>query len=267
MKYLRFAVLPLAMLMISSCMFRFDRKDALRLLEEERVMMVTPSRVYVSVDTAVGDFCGIAISGISEVEFVQDDVSPHVQIYGSDNIVPFVKAEIKDSLLNLSWKEKKGAFNDDLKVTVYAPSISVLTMAGSVDFKCTHLEVPDIEFSAMMAGSGDAEFGRIVCRSLNVSLAGSSDIEFMNVHAGDTHINIAGSGDLDMSGIDTGSIEVSVAGSGDVRLDGTAGTADYSIRGSGEINAENLKCPDTSSSIRGSGSVVYQDADGRKTVK
>ena len=66
-----------------------------------------------------------------------------------------------------------------------------------------------------------------------------------------------GSGDIRADAQIKGAVAVAIAGSGDVKLSGSAESADYSIGGSGDIDARNLAVSgNVSQSVRGSGDIL-----------
>jgi hypothetical protein len=102
-----------------------------------------------------------------------------------------------------------------------------------------------------LAGSGNAKVADIAAKSFESELAGTGDI----MVAGKTEraeYSVAGTGDVDASKLASVDAEVSIAGTGDVSVSAT-GTVDASIAGTGDIKVTGgAKCK---SSAIGSGKV------------
>lgn len=105
--------------------------------------------------------------------------------------------------------------------------------------------------SVELAGSGNAKLGDVTAKSFKSDLAGTGDIMVAG-KVESAEYSVAGTGDVDASKLASVDAEVSIAGTGDVRLSAT-GTVDASIAGTGDINVTGgAKCK--SSSI-GSGKI------------
>ena len=88
-----------------------------------------------------------------------------------------------------------------------------------------------------------------------MSLVGSGLISAETVYADELTLSIEGSGIIDVSGIDVLELNVLITGSGDVSLWGKADAADYTITGSGNIDAKNVISNTCVAEISGSGSI------------
>lgn len=105
--------------------------------------------------------------------------------------------------------------------------------------------------SVELAGSGDAKISDVTAKSFKSELAGTGDIMVAG-KVESAEFSVAGTGDIDASKLASVDAEVSIAGTGDVRLSAT-GTVNASIAGTGDINVTGgAKCK--SSSI-GSGKI------------
>jgi Putative auto-transporter adhesin, head GIN domain len=87
------------------------------------------------------------------------------------------------------------------------------------------------------------------------SLAGSGDFKADKMAGEKVVLEIAGSGNLSVADIISKKLESNIAGSGDVVLAGKVDLAEYSVAGSGSIDATKLAATDADVSIAGSGNV------------
>lgn len=89
----------------------------------------------------------------------------------------------------------------------------------------------------------------------SMTLTGSGLISAEAVYSDELSLSIEGSGKIDVSGIDVQNLSVLITGSGDVKLYGEADAADYTITGSGNIDAKNVLTDICLAEISGSGSI------------
>ena len=105
--------------------------------------------------------------------------------------------------------------------------------------------------SVELAGSGNAKVGDVTGKSFESEIAGSGDISVAG-KVERAEYSVAGSGSVDAAKLLSTDAEVSIAGSGNVAVNAT-GTVDASIAGSGNVDVTGgAKCK---SSSMGSGSV------------
>jgi hypothetical protein len=70
-----------------------------------------------------------------------------------------------------------------------------------------------------------------------------------------------GSGDIDLGFISSNNVDIDLTGSGSVNISGTANTGEYTLTGSGKINADNLRVNECNAKISGSGNVYCYAID------
>lgn len=135
-------------------------------------------------------------------------------------------------------------------ITITAPVVSSVSLAGSGDFKGDKLSGDKVVID--LAGSGNVDIADITAPSVEGNVAGSGDIKVAG-KVNKAEWSIAGSGNVDASSIVSEDVEVSIAGSGDIRVNATK-TVDASIAGSGDVTVTGgAKC---SKSVIGSGKVT-----------
>ena len=232
-KIFALAAAAVLLLPMTSCFVRINN-ESIRKLNKGQVV---GNGVLVSDRRSLDAFDDLALEGGIDVRFVQADVDPYMDIEVSENLLPFLKSEVKDGVLTVRF------YSDTLSsytigqhsLTIYAPKLSSVGILGSGDFTCESLSTEG-EFDLSMAGSGDIKLAGLHCQGLDIAIAGSGDIK------ADAQVE--------------GAVSVSIAGSGDVVLSGRAGSADYSIAGSGDIDVRNLEVSGpVNQSVFGSGDI------------
>lgn len=195
--------------------------------------VVKGSKKYVTKEFKVEDFRKIAVAGSAEVEFVQSvGRTPKVVVTTSDNLMEHLDLTVRSNRLHVGWKRGVQVIGGKLKVTVTAPYIDDVSLAGSCDFDFTNGLKADM---------------------LDCSIAGSGSISGRGINCKRVSLSISGSGDVELEQLTTDEVEASISGSGDVALGGKAHSLEFSIAGSGKLEADKLVASDVEVSVSGSG--------------
>lgn len=151
---------------------------------------------------------------------------------GDADAISQLRYVIKDGTLKVGRVDSKGWKDNVATITVTAPSLSGISLAGSGDLTADKLSGPEV--AVRLAGSGDLKVAQIETDALKGSLAGSGNIDLAG-KAKTANYSIAGSGDLNGAGLSAGDAKISIAGSGNANLN-ASGTVKASIAGSGDVN-------------------------------
>jgi len=259
-----------AIMMCSSCHFNFSNAGGVSFASySEEGGDYTETRTP-------GFFDEIHSYGPFNVYYIQSADSK-VVIEGGKEFVDKLKTEVKDGDLTLSLE--KGSYNRlVLKVTVYAPDVEEIILAGSGDLfdmeghtsnddiKYTNagsgnINVGDIkckDFEARVAGSGDVKVGSIVAKDAEFKTSGSAKVVVENITAENVEMSFSGSGNgrIDNAEI-AGELELSISGSGNIVVNGKAGRVEAKISGSGNIGG-NLSFGSLSTHKSGSGNINFK---------
>ncbi len=151
--------------------------------------------------------------------------------------------------------------NDGAELWISAPSLEVLSTAGSGDFyaesditgKSLELSIAGSgdsklknvtltgDFEYAVAGSGDIETGILQARNASFSISGSGDVKSKLAQVKVTKLTVAGSGDGTLDFYHCGYAYIGISGSGDVDLSGTLRSLDKSVSGAGDIDTDKLQ--------------------------
>lgn len=132
-----------------------------------------------------------------------------------------------------------GDNKDNVIITIKAPTLSEVSIAGSGEFECKDtLKATNLELS--VAGSGEMDIKYIKANSMSASISGSGDIEAGLVRVPKTDLQIAGSGDMEMNFLNCGFVNAEISGSGEMELKGNVERFIKDISGSGEIETDKL---------------------------
>jgi hypothetical protein len=200
----------------------------------------------VSESRTAGDFDRVAVEDDFDVTITVGPAAS-VQVTGDDNLLPFVKTEVRGRTLHVERTRRLDP-TGDIRVTVATPALSGLSSSGSSDVRAS--DVRATTFAASVSGSGhvvaDGDFG-----DLDASVSGSGSTRLRGT-AGAIDASVSGSGDLDLAEVVGRSARVRVSGSGNVVVH-VVETLNAAVSGSGDVRYAGN--PRVESSVSGSGAV------------
>lgn len=105
----------------------------------------------------------------------------------------------------------------------------------------------------------------VSCKELyKISSSGSGDIKTQStIKSADFAVSHSGSGDLKLNLV-VKKLDINSSGSGDFKLEGSADFFTYNGAGSGDVMAKDLRCPEASIAIAGSGDVQLKNGTKAK---
>jgi Putative auto-transporter adhesin, head GIN domain len=185
-------------------------------------------------DTITAAFQSIEAAGPDNVKFVTGD-GYHISATGDAKTLEKLRYRIENGVLTVGRKGSSwqmGKSDPAATITVTAPSINGLSLAGSGDVSADNLQGEAVKLE--LAGSGNITVNTVTAKRIKSELAGSGDIVLAGkVESGDHEI--AGSGNINASKLAHTDAKVSIAGSGNVDLTATGKVA-ADIVGSGDVN-------------------------------
>ena len=196
-------------------------------------------------------FTEVEAMGPDNVVLVTGDTFS-IKAEGNAEAIKTLRFKMDGSAIQIGRNKGKwfGDSGKGVTITITAPRVSSVSLAGSGDFKGDKLSGDKVVID--LAGSGNVEVADITAPDVEGNVAGSGNIKVAG-KAVKAEWSIAGSGNVDASFIVSEDVEVSIAGSGDVLTNATK-TADVSIAGSGDVTVTGgAKC---TKSVIGSGKVI-----------
>ena len=190
---------------------------------------------YTSQDaTTVAQFHSVIVTGDIEVAFVQQPTYT-VQISGPQNLLDDTTARVQNGVLEITFTPKffwKDA--DHLRVVVSAPTIDKITVLGKADL---HVR------------------GALKLENLHLSLTQEGDFsaDALTVHT--LNIHAAGRSEVDINRLDAQQVTVMAENQADVDLSGLALQARLENRGSGDIDADELRVQKAEAVVNGRGDI------------
>jgi Putative auto-transporter adhesin, head GIN domain len=200
-------------------------------------------------DTVIASFQSMEVAGPDDVRFVIGD-GFHIRATGDAETLKKLRYRIEDGILMIG-RDKSGwkwnSSDNGAQITVTAPSLSAISLAGSGDISAERLQADAVKVE--LAGSGNVTVKDVVAKTVKSEIAGSGDVE-LSGKVVSAEYEIAGSGNINAKNMAHADAKVAIVGSGDVTLTAT-GNVEANIAGSGSVNVTGgAKCK---SSTTGSG--------------
>ena len=95
---------------------------------------VVGSKNYISQEVKADHFNEIKLLGSANISYHQDTRS-HVEIHGSDNIIPLVETYVDGNTLMIKFKKNVSIWKGKLEIKVFAPELNKLSINGSGNIK------------------------------------------------------------------------------------------------------------------------------------
>ncbi|WP_294627544.1 head GIN domain-containing protein [uncultured Bacteroides sp.] len=189
---------------------------------------------YVTKKVEVGQFNAIKLSSSADITYHQSSRN-YIEIYGSDNIIPYLETAVEGRTLVVKYKKDVSVWKGKLEMKVFSPELNKLTINGSGNVHLANgLQTSD-DISLTINGSGNIQGKKISCRNFSAAINGCGEMELQQIKSKECIVKIAGVGNIGLSG--------------------QTSNAQFNIAGSGNIGADKLKSQSISARISGSGNI------------
>lgn len=245
MKTIRLSLIALLsatiLLFVPGCFLDFDDDD-------DFFGCVNGDGAIVSEEISLRDFDGIELK-ISADVYIRQGAEQKVIIEGQRNIIDEIERDVDNGIWRIDTDRCVRYDNDDLRIYITIPDITLLRISGSGDIISENtLVTDDIELTISGSGTIDAALdsddinakisgsGDMILEGradvLTFTISGSGDLHAFNLQLRAANITISGSGDADVRVSDE--LDVRISGSGDVSYKGNP-QIDANISGSGRV--------------------------------
>lgn len=180
------------------------------------------------------EFHSISITGDIEVAFVQQPTFT-VQKSGPQSLLDDTSVRVQNGVLEIAftpkyfWKD-----SDRLRVVVTGPSISNVSIAGKGDLHVRGpLQLNQLQLS--LTQEGDFSADHLTVQSLQIQAAGRSEVEVNRLEAENVTVRTENQADVDLAGV--------------------CYKAQLENRGSGDIDADELRVQKAEAVVNGRGDI------------
>lgn len=184
----------------------------------------------------ISDYDEILLAGTVDFNYVQSNKAPGLELTIDENLLPFVKIEVKDRQLVVDYK--KGVNLNPTKSVIRSHSkwLRKAKLTGTGTF-CTDAPIEGNELELRTLGSGQIQI-KWPIKVYELALIASS------------------SGGIVVDIVQTDNLECKISSAGNILIGGgQAANATFTINGSGDINSFNCKLQNLSGKIAGSGNM------------
>lgn len=182
----------------------------------------------------VSDFHAIDISYPAQV-LVKQGSKESLEIEAEDNLLPGLKTQVKDGVLNIFYKSENGKHvnpTKTVKITIVVKDLTSVDFTSAGDLTIDNLKTNALDVS--LSGAGNLKLNKILVKTLGVDLSGAGSMSATGT-ADDLDLSISGFGDF--KGADLHSkearVDISGAGSAIVWVDNSL---DAQISGAGSVS-------------------------------
>lgn len=178
------------------------------------------------------------------------------KIEAEDNVLPGLKAEVKNHDLRIYYRTESGKHVNATKmptITIVVKDLSAIDFSSAGDLEVDHLKSDALRLS--LSGAGTIKINDVITKALNVNLSGAGSMSAAGT-ADSLSLNISGFGDFKGKELasKTATINLSGAGSAAVRV---ADKLKAQISGAGSVNY--YGSPEVTKQVSGVGSVSQAD--------
>ncbi len=236
-------------------------KDVVRLAVDNDRLMIQPQKGrYFDADKAgrmllyleVENLSEVKLQGSGNIEFARSFKADNLQLelVGSGDI-DFQQSLRCQNSLNIKLQ---GSGDIDFNQRADAKEVNICLL-GSGDVTSEGMLCSQNKMKVDLQGSGDIDMKKIKAYNAEINLQGSGDIDMKKIKAYNAEINLQGSGDFEADDADLATLNASVQGVGNMDLKGRVESVNYSVLGSGVINAAQLKAKRVKVNVNGSGTL------------
>ena len=233
---LRTLLLPLTLLPLTACGVSIDWDGP----------AVAGSGTSATQARSVAAFDRIDIRGDYDV-VVRVGGARAVSLEGDDNLLPFVRTEVRSGTLHIDSAEDLRP-RAGIRIEIGVEALQGVHSGGSSDIAIREVRAPsfDVNVSGSSELAATGEFG-----DLSTSISGSGEIRMQGT-ADEIDGRVSGSGELDLVDVRARRARIDVSGSGGATLN-VSERLDASVSGSGDVRYAGR--PTVNADVSGSGAV------------
>jgi hypothetical protein len=177
----------------------------------------------------VAGFKAVNVSGAYEVEIAAQQ-EPGLEIEGDDNLLPRVRTEVKDGVLNI-YNDEPISTSRPIRLRISAPQLDAVASSGASDIVVSNVKSDDFNVSTSGAGSltisGEA-------KKLAVEMSGAGELDAKDLRAERVSVNSSGAAEATVYASED--LSVSASGAGTVNYYGDPKNVSENVSGGASIS-------------------------------
>jgi hypothetical protein len=178
---------------------------------------------------SLSGFTAVHISGAYEVEIVAQKEAG-VEVEGDDNLLPLVRTEINDGVLDIS-NEKPYSSRDAIRLRISAPQLDAVSTSGASDITVSNVKSDDFNVSSSGASnlkiSGEA-------KAFDLEMSGAGEVDAKDLRS--EKVSVHSSGAAEATVYATEDLSISASGAGTVNYYGDPKNVSQNVSGGASIS-------------------------------
>lgn len=199
----------------------------------------------------VSDFDRVVLNGIGDVTITQGDREA-LEIEAEDNVIPYIKTEVQNGTLEISFTRKSIIPTKSIKFHVTMRSIRGLETKGVSNIQSEKIDTDQLELG--ISGTGNIDIQNLKADSITVNVSGAGNLT-SNGQVNSQKITLSGAGNYDGRDLKSKNAEITITGLGKVVV-WVADNLNVTISGTGGVDY--YGSPQVSQQISGLGSLNHK---------
>ena len=182
----------------------------------------------------VSGFQAIDISYPAQV-LVKQGSKESLEIEAEDNLLPGLKTQVKNGVLDIFYKTTNGKHvnpTKTVKITIVVKDLTSVDFTSAGDLTIENLKTNALDVS--LSGAGNLKLNKILVKALGVDLSGAGSMSASGT-ADDLSLNISGFGDFKGTDLHSKDAQVDISGAGSATM-WVDNNLDAQISGAGSIS-------------------------------
>ena len=182
----------------------------------------------------VSGFQAIDISYPAQV-LVKQGSKESLEIEAEDNLLPGLKTQVKNGVLDIFYKTTNGKHvnpTKTVKITIVVKDLTSVDFTSAGDLTIENLKTNALDVS--LSGAGNLKLNKILVKALGVDLSGAGSMSASGT-ADDLNLNISGFGDFKGTDLHSKDAQVDISGAGSATM-WVDNNLDAQISGAGSIS-------------------------------
>ena len=177
----------------------------------------------------LSDFTGIDVGGVFQVE-VTAGKEFSVTVEADDNLLPYVKTEVRDGVLRISSNERLKS-STQIRVRVSAPEIESINASGA-----SKVSVADLSSSELRVDTSGASKVNMAgeTATLTIDVSGASNIDAANLKAENATVDASGASKVEV--FVTGKLVSEASGASKIAYSGNPTSVTKDTSGAGKVS-------------------------------
>ena len=210
---------------------------------------------------SVSGFTGINASSVFNITVSKGNTESLI-IEADDNVMPYVRSEVRNGVLHLYIDNNKQAKNIKiLKASIVMKNLDNVTLSGACKFTTNDLFTPE-KFKVDCSGASGIEVN-LNTGQLNLEASGASKIRIKANITGNTGLNVSGTSKI-QGELKAANVELSSSGVCSVELTGSADDFKIDVSGVSKIMAEDFIVKTANIKSSGSGKITVNATNALK---